>query len=105
VATVIGQELATAIREAVEQAGADPAHRFCAATGAYTRFAAVRGVGFNVIFAAGMERLHEEALIAAGREVMGTFRIAAEDTGNRPVQDSLHLVEAQVALAHGYATL
>jgi AcrR family transcriptional regulator len=104
-ATAIGHELAATIRDAVDQAGPNPADRFCAATGAYTRFAAMRGAGFNVVFAAGLEQLHDEALAGAGREVIDVLRSVAEDTGARPVQDSLQLVEAQVALAHGYATL
>jgi AcrR family transcriptional regulator len=105
IATTVGHELAAEIRTAVAAAGDDPGDRFAATAAAYVRFAARRGAGFNVVYAAGLEKLHDEGLANAGRELMDVLLQVTADTGPRPVQESLFLVEALVSLAHGYATL
>jgi AcrR family transcriptional regulator len=105
VATTAARELADAIRTAAAGAGADPVDRFAAAAAAYVRFAVSRGAGFNVIYAAGLQELHDQALADAGRQLMDLLIALAEDTGERPKRDTLRLVENLIVLAHGYATL
>ena len=79
--------------------------RFAATAGAYVRFVGTRGAGFNVIFAAALERLHDGALADAGRRLMDLLlELAQQATGQGP-EASLALVEQHVVAAHGYVTL
>ncbi|HEX6347422.1 TetR/AcrR family transcriptional regulator [Umezawaea sp.] len=105
VATRAAEELAAEVERAVDAAGPDPVDRFAATGGAYVRFAAVRGAGFNVIFAAELRGLHDEALSAAGRGLMDRLLDLARAAVGGDTERSLWLLEQQVALAHGYVAL
>lgn len=105
VAATAARELADEIRAAVAAAGPDPIDRFAASAAAYVLFAAGRSAGFNVIFAAGLNKVRDPERTEAGRALMDLLLSLAEDTGDRPRSDSLWLLEQQAALAHGYATL
>lgn len=105
VATAAARELSDRIRAALEATGPDPADRFAASAAAYVRFAGTRRAGFDVIFAAGLEELGDTELAGAGRELMDLLLGLAEATGHRPTKDSLRLLEAHMAAAHGYASL
>jgi AcrR family transcriptional regulator len=105
VATQAAADLAEHFRQTAERAGEDPAERFAATAGAYVRFVGARGAGFNVIFAAGLERLHDGALADASRRLMDLLlELAQQATGQGPAA-SLALVEQHVVAAHGYVTL
>ena len=105
VAAQAAAELTERFRQAAEDAGEDPAERFAATAGAYVRFAGTRGAGFDVIFAAGLDRLRDEALADAGRRLMDLLLdLAQRATGQGP-EPSLTLVEHHVVAAHGYVTL
>ena len=47
-----------------------------------------RGAGLNVIFAPGLEHLHDEELVEAGRDLVGLLLQLAENTG-RTTADAL----------------
>jgi hypothetical protein len=50
-----------------------------------------RGAGLNVIFVPGVEHLHDEDLVDAGRDLMSLLLHLAENTG-RTTADALVLV-------------
>jgi AcrR family transcriptional regulator len=105
VAAQAAAELRERFVEAAEQAGEDPVERFAATAGAYVRFAGTRGAGFDVIFAAELDKLHDEALADAGRRLMDLLLdLARQATGQGP-EASLTLVEHHVVAAHGYVAL
>lgn len=105
VATLAATELAAEIERAVEEAGSHPVERFAATGGAYVRFAATRGAGFTIIFAAELRDLHDEALSAAGRHLMDRLLDLAREATGGNTERSLWLLEQHVALAHGYVAL
>ncbi|TKA11516.1 TetR/AcrR family transcriptional regulator [Actinacidiphila oryziradicis] len=105
VATQAAAELAEQFRQTAERAGNDAAERFAATAGAYVRFVGTRGAGFDVIFAADLERLQDRALADAGRRLMDLLlELTQQATGQGP-ETSLALVGQHVAAAHGYVTL
>jgi hypothetical protein len=55
---------------AAHAAGPDPVEQLAATAGAYVRYVVRRGAGLNVIFAPGLEHLHDEELVDAGRDLM-----------------------------------
>ncbi|WP_033338828.1 TetR/AcrR family transcriptional regulator [Catenuloplanes japonicus] len=105
VATVAATELAAHIAAAVDAAGDDPVDRFAAAGAAYVRHAVRTGAGFTVIFSTALSGVTDEARTEATRALMERWMDLATATGERPVQDSLHLIEEQIALAQGYTVL
>ncbi|AGL17722.1 TetR/AcrR family transcriptional regulator [Actinoplanes sp. N902-109] len=105
VSTAAARDLTAEITARAEQAGDDPAARFAAAAAAYVAFAGRTGAGFDVIFAAGLEELHDHERTDATRALMTLLVDLAAATGPRPAQDTVRLVEEAVALAHGYTTL
>ena len=105
VATTAARDLAERMRQDVDQAGPDPADRLAVTAGTYVRFALSRGAGFNVIFAAGLEKLHDEALAEAGRDLISLLFDLGEKATGRTKPEAMALLEAHIAGAHGYATL
>ena len=105
VATQAAVELAEQFGQAVAGAGSDPAERFVVTAGTYVRFVGTRGAGFDVIFAAGLERLQNAALIDAGRHLMDLLRELAEQATGQDVEACLTLVGQHLVAAHGYVTL
>ena len=105
VAASAARELAVQVRAAVTAAGVDPVDRFTATTATFVRFAVLRGAGFNVIFSGGLEKLHDRELAEAGRDLMDELLAVTMAADDNPIRDSLELVQQQIALAHGYATL
>jgi AcrR family transcriptional regulator len=105
VATQAAEELAEAAREAAEAAGEDPAERFAATAGAYVRYVGARGAGFNLIFSAELERLHDGALAEAGRRLMDLLLELAQQAGGEGPEATLLLLEQHLVAAHGYVTL
>jgi len=105
VATQAAVELAEQFGRAVAGAGSDPAERFVVTAGAYVRFVGTRGAGFDVIFAAGLERLQNTALLDAGRHLMDLLRELAERATGQDEEACLTLVGQHLVAAHGYVTL
>jgi AcrR family transcriptional regulator len=105
VATRAAIELTAAMRAAANAAGRDPVDRLAATAGAYVRFVAARGAGFDVIFAADLRRLHDTALAEAGRDLMALLLDLARQAGYVDPEPALRLLEQIIALAHGYAAL
>ena len=105
VAAQAAVELKERFIEAAEEAGEDPAERFAATAGAYVRFAGTRGAGFDVIFAAELDRLHDDALVDAGRRLMDLLLDLAQRATGQSLEVSLTLVEHHIVAAHGYVAL
>jgi AcrR family transcriptional regulator len=105
VATQAAEELTEVVRETAERAGEDPAERFAATAGAYVRYAGARGAGFNLIFAAELERLRDDALAEAGRRLMDLLLELAQHACREGPEASLILLEQHLVAAHGYVTL
>jgi AcrR family transcriptional regulator len=105
VAVQAAGELAVAMRTAADAAGGDPVDRLAATAGAYVRYVAARGAGYDVIYAKELRHLRDGDLAEAGRDLMSLLLDLAQrahDTGPVP---ALALVEQVIGLAHGYATL
>ncbi|MEU8657788.1 TetR/AcrR family transcriptional regulator [Actinoplanes philippinensis] len=105
VSAVAARDLNAAILTAADTAGPDPADRLAAAAGAYVRYVTRTGAGLPVIYAAELSRIHDEARRDQTRALMDTMLDLAGATGTRSYQDTVLLVEATIAVAHGYAAL
>ncbi|MDR7276437.1 TetR/AcrR family transcriptional regulator [Catenuloplanes atrovinosus] len=105
VAATAARELASDLAAAADRAGDDPVARFAAAGAAYARFTVRTGAGFLVIFSTELSGVADPERTDATRALMSRWIDLVTATGDRPMQDSLRLIEEQVALAQGYATL
>jgi AcrR family transcriptional regulator len=105
VATRAATELTEAMRAAANAAGRDPVDRLAATAGAYVRFVAARGAGFDVIFAGELRRLHDTVLAQAGRDLMALLLDLARQAGYVDPEPALRLLEQIIAIAHGYTAL
>jgi AcrR family transcriptional regulator len=105
VATRAAIELTAAMRAAATAAGRDPVDQLAATAGAYVRFVAARGAGFDVIFARDLRRLSDKRLAAAGRDLMAFLLDLAQQAGHVDPVDALRLLDQIIAIAHGYAAL
>lgn len=105
VSATAAHDLCAAISAAADAAGADPAARLAATAGAYVRYVVRTGAGFPVIYAAELYELADDARREQTRALMNTLFELAEATGQHNFHESLLLVEATVAVAHGYASL
>ncbi|MEU8817290.1 helix-turn-helix domain-containing protein [Actinoplanes sp. NPDC048796] len=99
------RDLRTAIEAAVSPAG-DPAARMAAVAGAYVRYVGRTGAGMSVIFANELyavrddeRRDHTRALMTA----LLDLAVAAAHPGGYPA--AVRLLEATLAVAHGYVAL
>ena len=98
-------DLRAAVAAAAEAAGDDPGARLAAVAGAYVRHVARTGAGFPVIFAAELYAVPDDARREQTRALMTTLLDLATATGAHPYAEALPLVEATIAVAHGYASL
>lgn len=105
VATRAAIELTSAMRAAAAGAGRDPVDRLAATAGAYVRFVAARGAGFDVIFTRDLRQLRDKGLAEAGRDLMALLLDLARQAGHTDPADALRLLEQIIALSHGYAAL
>ncbi|GAB7036475.1 MULTISPECIES: TetR/AcrR family transcriptional regulator [Catenuloplanes] len=105
VAATAARDLAGEVTAAADAAGTDPVARFAAAGAAYLRFAVRTGAGFLVIFSTELSGVDDPERTAATRALMSDWIELVAATGDRPMQDSLHVIEEQIALAQGYAAL
>ncbi len=105
VSAAAARDLRTALIAAADAAGADPADRLAAAAGAYVRHAVRTGAGFHVVYAAELYELPDDARREHTRALMTTMLDLATATGADSYRQALLLVEATVAVAHGYWSL
>jgi AcrR family transcriptional regulator len=99
------RDLRAAIIGAADAAGADPAARLAAAAGAYVRYVVRTGAGFHVIYAAELYGLPDDARREHTRALMTTLLDLATATGAPSYPEAVRLVEATIAVAHGYTSL
>jgi AcrR family transcriptional regulator len=105
VSAAAARELNAAIIAAADAAGHHPDDRLAAVAAAYVQFVVRTGAGFPVIFATGLYELPDEARREQTRALIATLLDLATATGSPTHQQALLLVEATVAVAHGYASL
>ena len=99
------RDLNAAITGAADAAGTDPAARLAATADAYVRYVVRTGAGFPVIFATELYALADDARREQTRALMTTLLELATATGSSSYQETVRLVEATIAVAHGYTSL
>ncbi|GAA3342253.1 TetR/AcrR family transcriptional regulator [Amorphoplanes nipponensis] len=105
VSATAAHDLRAAITAAADAAGPDPAARLAAVAGAYVRYVTRTGAGFHVIFAAELARLPGDARREQTRALMTTLLDLATAAGTASYPEAVRLVEATIAVAHGYTSL
>lgn len=88
---------------AAAEAGPDPVDQLAATAGVYVRFVAVRGAGFDVVFARKLGALRDHELGEAGRAIITLLLDLAGQAGHAEPVAALRLLERLIALAHGFA--
>lgn len=105
-ATVLTKRLADVVETAVALTRDDPVERLAAAAGAYTDFVIQHGVGYDLIFADGFADARFTELHAQSRRLLDILlRLANATAPNSGFLDTLDLLEAVMATAHGYAQM
>jgi AcrR family transcriptional regulator len=105
VSAAAARDLHAAVIAAADAATPEPDARLAAVAGAYVRFVVRTGAGFPVIFATELYGLPDDARRAQTRALISTLLDLAAATGSPSYQQALLLVEATVAVAHGYTSL
>jgi AcrR family transcriptional regulator len=105
-AAAVASRLLACLQEAATEAGKDPVKRLAATAGAYARFVVEHHVGIELIYAPELAHGHHEELKAASRRLIDlllglALTVSAADT----YADTMDLLEAHLASAHGLATL
>jgi AcrR family transcriptional regulator len=103
VSALAAEELRAEIIAAADAADPDPESRLAAVAGAYVRYVAHTRAGFPVIFAAELYEVPDDARREQTRALITTLMELA--TVRPSPEESIHLVEAIVAVAHGYTSL
>jgi AcrR family transcriptional regulator len=97
------EQLTDAYRAALETSQ-DPAEQLAAAVAAHVRLAAATGIGFEIVYASGLDKSDHEELAAGGRELIGLLLPLALECSD-DYAEALRLLTSMIALAHGYAGL
>jgi AcrR family transcriptional regulator len=105
VSAVAARDLRAELVAAADAAGTEPEARLAAVAGAYVRYVARTGAGIQVIFAAELYQLPDDARREHTRALMTTLLDLATATGVPSHREAVLLVEATIAVAHGYAAL
>ncbi|BCY10894.1 TetR/AcrR family transcriptional regulator [Actinoplanes sp. L3-i22] len=105
VSAAAARDLRSAILTAADAAGPDPSSRLASLAGAYFRYVVRTGAGLHVIYAAELYEVPDEARRAHTRALMETLLDLAFATEVGTYQQAVALVEAIIAVAHGYTTL
>ncbi|WP_305784391.1 TetR/AcrR family transcriptional regulator [Symbioplanes lichenis] len=105
VSSVAAHDLRAEIATAAAAAGHDPRHRFAAAAATYVRFVARTGAGFDVIFAAELYAVTDPERTERTRALMTDLLTVTAEACAGPPEETVRLVEAMIATAHGYTTL
>lgn len=104
-AATVAHELADRLAESAEAAGDDPVEQLAATAGAYALYVAQHRVGLELIYADDFQGAKYRELHEAGRhfiDVMLPLATAAATADT--ILGVMELLEAHLALAHGYAT-
>jgi AcrR family transcriptional regulator len=105
-AAAVARRLADRLAEAAEAAGDDPVERLAATAGAYALYVAQHRVGLELIYADGFQDPRYRELHEAGRHFIDVLLpLATAASTADSVRAVIELLEAHLALAHGYATL
>lgn len=105
-ATVVAQALADTMIEAAEMTDGGPVDRMAATAGAYTRFVIENRVGVDLVYAVGLEKKEYQELHQQSRRLIEMLlNLAVETPASRGYDDVIDLIEAHMAVAHGYAIL
>lgn len=105
VSAAAARDLLGEIVVAADAAGADPGDRLAAVAGAYVRFVTRTGAGFHVIFAAGLAELPDEERREHTRALISTLLELSLAAGPDSYREAVRLLEATIAVAHGYTSL
>ena len=105
VSATAAHDLRAEIEAAADAAGTDPSTRLAAVAGAYVRFVIRTGAGLPVIFAAELYDVPDDARRDQTRALMTTVLDLAAATFTPSYPQVIRLVEATLAVAHGYASL
>ncbi len=105
VSAAAARDLRAAVTAAADAAGPDPAARLAAAADAYVRYVLRTGAGFHVIYAAELYELADDARREQTRALMTTLVDLATAAGADSYPKAVQLVEATIAVAHGYTSL
>ncbi|MFF5083384.1 TetR/AcrR family transcriptional regulator [Actinoplanes sp. NPDC000266] len=123
VSAAAARDLRTAIEAAAEKAGSDPAARMASVAGAYVRYVGRTGAGMSVIFANELYEVSDDERREQTRALMSTLLdLAAAAPGPAGVSSAagaspaagasaagypgaVRLLEATLAVAHGYVSL
>jgi AcrR family transcriptional regulator len=98
-------DLRSAILEAADATGPDPADRLAAVAGAYFRYVVATGAGLHVIYAPELYTVADDARRERTRALMDTLLELAVATDVPSYRQAVALVEAIIAVAHGYTSL
>lgn len=103
-AAVTVSELMTVEYEKALASQSDPVEQLAALAAAYVRFAARHGAVFDLVFAPSLRGSRDDDLVKARRQLPDlVLPVVREVTPN--VRTALELMEAHIALSHGYAVL
>lgn len=105
VSAAAARDLRAEVEAAAEAAGSDPVARLAAVAGAYVRYVHRTGAGVPVIFAPELHHFPDDARRELTRALMTTLLELAAATGSPSYQEAVTLVEATIAVAHGYTSL
>ncbi|MEV6596207.1 helix-turn-helix domain-containing protein [Actinoplanes sp. NPDC051346] len=105
VSAIAARDLRAEITAAADAAGPAPADRLAEAAGAYVRYVARTGAGIHIIYAAELHDLADDARREQTRALMTALLDLATATGTASYQEAVQLVEATIAVAHGYTSL
>jgi AcrR family transcriptional regulator len=105
VSAVAARDLRSVISAAAAAAGDDPVPRLAAAAGGYVHYVTRTGAGFHVIYAPELYAITDDDRREHTRALMTTLLDLATATGVPSYPEAVRLVEATVAVAHGYTSL
>ena len=105
VAARAARDLDTAMRDAADAAGDDPAEAIAAAAQAYVRFAGIRRAGFDVVFAPELRGVHDAELREAGRAVSDIVLLRAIEATGGDAQAAVGFVPQFMVVVHGAASM
>ncbi|XVU29187.1 TetR/AcrR family transcriptional regulator [Actinoplanes sp. CA-054009] len=105
VSATAARDLRTAIEAAAEEAGRDPAARIASVAGAYVRYVGRTGAGMSVIFAHELYEVSDDERREQTRALMSALLDLAAAASPAGYPAAVRLLEATLAVAHGYVSL
>jgi AcrR family transcriptional regulator len=105
VSAAAARDLRSAILAAADEAGTDPSLRLASLAGSYFRYVVRTGAGLHVIYAAELYAVPDDARREHTRALMETVLDLAFAADVGSYHQAVALVEAIIAVAHGYTSL